>query len=175
MDNKESLVPENIVQILFDQTRQSSADNTISIKELTLAVNNLIKAVTTPPMNKDVINEIKSSEARNLDKCGEATSMLTNMDSKNEIRTSGIHANLKDIVTNIHNDTQETTEDIEGIINNINKGVKNLSSKVKTMIIVVCVAFSLTTISYLFVRSATNSTVKQCIEQYMKEVKEIER
>lgn len=47
--DKEGLVSESIVQLLFNQVKESSDNNAEAIKELTIAVTELLKAIGTKP------------------------------------------------------------------------------------------------------------------------------
>ena len=144
------LIPEGIVYTLFDQVKQSSDDNDVSIRELTDAINILAANVTTPPMNSDVINVIKEHDKHALIK-----DSIDAHDSRVEARISKVHDRIELIPPDIKKESMTLLYD----------KLDSLSTKIVTMIVVVMVTFTLMTVSYMFVRHGIQQTIEQQIER----------
>ena len=166
-DDKKALIPEGIVYKLFDQSNKGNEANALAIKELANAVGNLANTITTPPMNKDVLDVIGKHDNDVKDIHKTTIDVLQNHDQKEETRIGGIYDNLKDGAT------EDDCEKIETHLTNIDAKLLTLSSRVITMIMIVLIAFSLMTVSYLFVRHGINQTVQDCVTQQLGEMPKV--
>jgi hypothetical protein len=68
MSNGDNLVPASIVQLIFNQVKQSTDTNTESIKTLTIAINELVKILMEVPTRKEIMDKIEGIEIRNIDR-----------------------------------------------------------------------------------------------------------
>jgi hypothetical protein len=66
MSNGENLVPASIVQLIFNQVKQSTDSNTESIKTLTIAINELVKILLDGPSRKEIMDKIEVIETRQV-------------------------------------------------------------------------------------------------------------
>ena len=166
-DDKTALIPEGIVYKLFDQCVKGNEANDQAIKELANAVGNLTNTITTPPMNKDVLDVIgkHDNDVKNIHKT--TIDAIQNHDQRDETRISGIYDNLKDTVTD------DDCTKIDTHLTDIDVKVTSLSNSVITMIMIVLITFSLMTVSYVFVRHGINQTVQDCVTRQLGEMPKV--
>jgi len=166
-DDKTALIPEGIVYKLFDQSIKGNEANAQAIKELANAVGNLTNTITTPPMNKDVLDVIgkHDNDVKNIHKT--TIDAIQNHDQRDETRISGIYDNLKDTATD------DDCTKIDTHLTDIDVKVTSLSNSVITMIMIVLITFSLMTVSYVFVRHGINQTVQDCVTEQLGEMPKV--
>lgn len=162
MDNKTNLVPESIVYKLFDQLKDSSTQNDLTIKNMTSTLNDLASVIVTPPMNCDVVDVLKETKENINSYQNKTYDAIQNHDQRDEQRISGIHDDLRLKPSN------KDHEDIEESLKEMDIKLNMMIGKVKTMIIIVLVAFSLMTVSYIFVRGHVDSMVQQSMGEINK-------
>jgi len=160
-DDKSALLPEGIVYKLFDQSKQGHEENAQAIKELAGAVGNLANTITTPPMNKDVIDVINRHDGDVKDIHKTTIDTIQNHDQRDETRVSGLYDNLKDVASD------DDCDEMKTLLEKVDGKLTKLSSRVITMIMIVLITFSLMTVSYLFVRHSINQTVQDCVEEHI--------
>ena len=68
MSNGDNLVPASIVQLIFNQVKQSTDSNTDSIKALTIAINELVKILLEVPSRKELMEKMDVIENRGIDR-----------------------------------------------------------------------------------------------------------
>lgn len=151
MTDERDYIPANIAIKLFEQSQKAIEANTQTIKEMTVAVNELTKVIALPPTNKDILEEVKEHETASTNRIKD----VVLVDEKTE---NGRKETLKVFFSNL------LTE-----INTIKTDIKSMKSKIITMITVVCVAFSLLTISWLYVNNAVNTNIKNVVKEVIKE------
>ena len=160
-DDKTALLPEGIVYKLFDQSKQGHEANAQAIKELVGAVSDLANTITTPPINKDVIDIINKHDSDVKDINKTTIEAIQNHDQRDETRVGGLYDNLKDVATD--NDCNE----VRTLIGKNETIITKLSNRISTMILIVLITFSLMSISYLYVRHGINQTVQDCVTQQL--------
>lgn len=137
--DKNDLIPSDFVKILFDQVKQSSNDNTEAINELTTAIEKLTGLLTAPPTKEQIFEKINEHD-------------------------KSVKENTKDIEKEKKNFDIILSKHFE----NLNNKLDTLSSKLKTVLIVISVVFSLSMTIYLFVKSnieyEINKTLNKKIE-----------
>jgi hypothetical protein len=157
-----TLIPESIVTLLFDQVKESSEENTKAIRELADNVDCLAKLLSSPTL-KEVQDESKRIDDHDVTRQTEVLLAFSNMDTKEEMRISGLHTSLDGLEAQVKNDVKNSAIEVKGALAGIKNAVDNMSSKLKTMIIIVCVTFSLMATSYLFVRGSVMKTVDHAV------------
>lgn len=164
METSNDMVSEKIVIKLFDQVKMASDNNTESIKVLTTSINDLITILSANPDNKkDIIDEIKGHDDRVNDRLNNAVNDINN---KSEKIHDKISVNSDFILDNL----KSSVENIEDTVTDIACEIKPLSIKVKTMILVVSIAFSLFLMIYGFVTTMGDDNIDRKIEQKIEKV-----
>ena len=143
-EKQHTQVPADIVKLIFEQTQKSVETNTLAIKDLTLAVNDLIRAITSSPSHKDI------------------TECIKNMETKT-------HEFRKDICDKQDRENEKRYNEQNKILYKISDMVKELKTKTMTMITIVLITFSLMTVSYIFVNNAINHSVNKNIKAAVEE------
>jgi hypothetical protein len=81
MSNGDKLVPSEIVQLIFNQTKNAIDANTESIKTLSVAINELAKFAITNPGKKEILEKLEkitSFETIQIEKYGDILNSLHN-------------------------------------------------------------------------------------------------
>lgn len=157
-DSNMDYVPADIVKMLFDQSQKASESNTLAVKEMTEAVNELAKVMALPPTKRDILDEIKQHEIHCGVRVKETYTVLDKMVTEEEKKQNS-------------RKTEQEKENINitSILNSIKTSIDTMVSKVNVMITVVLITFTLLTITYIFVNSYVNSNVKKVVEETIKE------
>lgn len=157
-DSNMDYVPADIVKMLFDQSQKASESNTLAVKEMTEAVNELAKVMALPPTKRDILDEIKQHETHCGVRVKETYTVLDKMVTEEEKKQNS-------------RKTEQEKENINitSILNSIKTSIDTMVSKVNVMITVVLITFTLLTITYIFVNSHVNSNIKKVVEETIKE------
>jgi hypothetical protein len=171
-NNNTRKVSEEFVIQVFDKIRDVNEELSADVKELRNAIIGLGEAY-----NKRYEGQPRPVELHQLLDSWGKTFEIRHKASKEKLEflekiISGTHTKLKD-----HCDHAEAgIDDIEDAIEKDDNKLDKILKRVNTMIIVVCVAFSIITLSYLFVRSTVDVIVDKKIEkierQYQTEIQE---
>jgi len=164
-DKKLSSTSEHIIKILIDQLKESSSENSLQIKNLTIAINELIRTITSFPTNKEMLEEFKKHDICSAKRSKEEIDAIYNTCDKNI-------DNLREVIHEFKNNLDGNKEVINGFEDNLDVKIipittclNEISNKLKTMIIIVCVAFTLMTTSYLFVKNSIESDIDKYIKK----------
>jgi hypothetical protein len=157
-DNNMDYVPADIVKMLFDQSQKASESNTLAVKEMTEAVNELAKVMALPPTKRDILDEIKEHEEHCGIRVKETYTILDKMVVEEEKKQNS---------RKLEHDKENVN--VVSILNSIKTTMDTMVSKVNIMIAVVLITFTLLTITYIFVNSHVNSNIKKVVEETIKE------
>lgn len=155
---EDNLVPADIVKLIFEQTQKSIESNTVTVKDMTEAVNELARIISYPPTKQNILDEVKSHEEKSADRKKETCDILDDLFDEDDKKNCLVKMDLDKQFTSLNDSVVE-----------IGKDVKSLKNKVLTMITVVLIAFGLISIIYIFVNNSVNSNIKQLIKTEMVE------
>lgn len=136
-------ISEQLFQLLFEQNSKDSAD----IKELTNAMNTLTQLIAKLPLTSDIANNFKDFEIKNEKLLINSTKSIIENVNVNKTVFSDIFIKL------------------DKIYDTVTSKLSCLQNKIKTMITVVLVAFSLLTIAYFFVSNSIDNKIDNKIIQ----------
>lgn len=172
----DKLIPESIVKLLFDQVKEAAEKNNEAIRDLSGGVRELHKIISTLPTRQEFVSEIKSHEQA----CAKKEENLSALIDEEKIEISNkVIAAIGKVETNATKLSEATNKldnalcsitDQKSILKSINDGIGDVAGKIKTMIIVVCVAFSVTMLIFYFVKSANDVLINNSIKQAVKEI-----
>lgn len=164
-DKKLPLISEDILKMLIDQMKESSIENSVQTKNLTAAVNELTRVITSFPTNKEMLEEFKKHDTCSIKRSKEEIDAIYNTGDKN-IDT------LKEVIHDFNFNLNENKKIIKNFEDNLDVKIlplsnclNKISDKIKTMIIIVSVAFFIMSVSYLFVRSSIEANIDKYVEK----------
>jgi len=149
-------VPADIVKMLFEQSKNAIDANTTAITKMTESVNELAKVMAAPPTKRDILDEIKEHENHCGNRVKETCEKLENIVDDEE----KLQANKKLEDEKRHNVITNGLGTIQGKVNAVH-------NRVLLMIAVVLIAFSLISITYIYVNNSVNSAVKSVLESHI--------
>jgi hypothetical protein len=114
----------------------------------------------------DTLKESHSNVEKKLEKQTDAIVVLSDL-----LKLGVKPEEIKKVIEDHHTYSGEHLDNINTCTETINDNsskilslIKSLNKRVTTMILVVCITFSIMTISYLFVRSSVQSIVKEAVK-----------
>lgn len=171
MAEDKELVPVSIVQLIFNQVKQSVDQNTTSIKELTVATNDLVKYLLRSPTRKDLAEKIESLEDTDDKNKNSFQEFIEKCNNDMKVSLDHIKESSGDITNNLININKE--------MQNITKAVESQTTKmdklinvIKTFLVILSVAATLIGGIHWWVDRDIEDTVKKnigiAVEQIIK-------
>jgi hypothetical protein len=144
-DTLTNMVPESTVKLLFDTVQENNKNNTEAIKDLTKAVNELTKLLSTSPPNSDIIREVQSHDRNFSDKIGLTQTNISSaiisheekcntrkneQINKAEALDSVISTKIEDTSRNIVTKLDESSKELSGKITKNTDELVSLAHKI---------------------------------------------
>ena len=112
--DQKDLVPASIVQLIFNQVKQSTDVNTETIKGLTIAINEMVKLLTVEPTRKDVLIKMSDLVSHYEEKDKELKVVLANIKEdytrKREISDNLVKEHANRIISCLERISKDTLE-----------------------------------------------------------------
>ncbi len=171
MSEDKELVPVSIVQLIFNQVKQSVDQNTTSIKELTVATNDLVKYLLRSPTRKDLAEKIESLEDTDDKNKNSFQEFIEKCNNEMKISLNNIKESSGDITNNLININKEMKEITDGVKLQ-NTKMDKLINVIRTFLVILSVAATLIGGIHWWVDRDIESTVKKnigiAVEQIIK-------
>lgn len=167
-DNR--LIPESMVKLLFDQVKDSSDKNADVVREMSGVLRDLSTVINSQiPTRKELCDMVKDHD-RDCAKRGEEIYNI--IEKEDSVITEKINNAVEKILATSKtiDDNTKSLDDVKTTLKSIDDDVKSISDRIRTMIIVVTVAFSLTMMIFFFVKSANDTMINNAVKEAVKEI-----
>lgn len=181
--DQKDLVPASIVQLIFNQVKQSTDVNTETIKGLTIAINEMVKLLTVEPTRKDVLIKMSDLVSHYEEKDKELKVVLANIKEdytrKREISDNLVkeHANRiisclerisKDTLERLVEKEKENKTEIATAAAKIDKLIEILKSAIVAISVALTIIGGLHFLMDWHVSKSVENEMKTAVEQIIK-------
>lgn len=170
------LIPESMVKLLFDQVKDSADKNTQAIKDFTAVIRELSQIVSQQPSRAEFLAGLEKHDKECERRGGDVFDVIEKEDNVLGTKINGAAnkvdeaKNKIEIVTKIIEDDHAILVNRTELLKNIDLGIKELKSSVKTMITVVLVASALLITAFYFVKSASDTSINTAVKEAVREI-----